>query len=222
MVMQTTKQNIIIKGNKEGLQFYMDADCSYEDLLAELDQKLKGSHFQFLQGPLMHVYIHLGFRYLSKEQKDQITQMIHDSGNLLVKQIHSELMTVDEAKKLIHSEQTRVVVGMVRSGQVLESDQDILLLGDVNPGGFVISEGSIFVMGALKGTAHAGYAGDRNKIIAASLMEPTQLRIADVIFQSDLNDASKKNQMEFAYLREGRIEINPIQSLKYIRPDLSR
>jgi len=111
---------------------------------------------------------------------------------------------------------------MVRSGQVLESDQDILLLGDVNPGGFVISEGSIFVMGALKGTAHAGYAGDRNKIIAASLMEPTQLRIADVIFQSDLNDASKKNQMEFAYLREGRIEINPIQSLKYIRPDLSR
>lgn len=47
---------------------------------------------------------------------------------------------------------------------------NLLLIGDVNPGGTVIAGGNIFVIGALRGIAHAGYYGDAEAVIAASVM----------------------------------------------------
>ena len=43
------------------------------------------------------------------------------------------------------------VARIIRSGQVLQVAGDLLLIGDVNPGGTVIAGGNIFIMGALKG-----------------------------------------------------------------------
>ncbi len=51
----------------------------------------------------------------------------------------------------------------------------------MNPGGTILSTGSIYVMGSLKGMAHAGRDGDESAVIAASLLKPTQLRIANII-----------------------------------------
>src|SRR5699024_10424628 len=70
---------------------------------------------------------------------------------------------------------------VVRSGQVLRVEGDLLLIGDVNPGGKVVATGDIYIMGNLRGIAHAGINGNRKAIIAASYMKPTQLRIADYI-----------------------------------------
>src|SRR5699024_6098067 len=71
-----------------------------------------------------------------------------------------------------------------RSGQVLRVEGDLLLIGDVNPGGKVVATGDIYIMGNLRGIAHAGINGNRKAIIAASYMKPTQLRIADYISRS--------------------------------------
>ncbi|MEI3190241.1 MAG: septum site-determining protein MinC [Lachnospiraceae bacterium] len=35
-----------------------------------------------------------------------------------------------------------------------------MILGDVNPGATVVSKGNVVVLGALKGTIHAGAAGN--------------------------------------------------------------
>lgn len=73
---------------------------------------------------------------------------------------------------------------IVRSGQVLEVKGDLLLIGDVNPGGTVRAGGNIFVLGSLKGIAHAGFNGNNHAVIAASEMLPTQLRINHVLNRS--------------------------------------
>lgn len=57
----------------------------------------------------------------------------------------------------------------------MEVEGDLLLVGDVNPGGKVISTGNIYIMGNLYGIAHAGVMGDREAFITASYMKPTQL-----------------------------------------------
>jgi septum site-determining protein MinC len=70
--------------------------------------------------------------------------------------------------------------GYLRSGHRLRRKENILVIGDINPGAEVISEGDILVWGRLRGVVHAGAGGNHRAIVAALDLEPTQMRIADV------------------------------------------
>lgn len=70
--------------------------------------------------------------------------------------------------------------GYLRSGHRLWRQENILVIGDINPGAEVISQGDILVWGRLRGRVQAGAGGDKRAIVAALDLEPTQLRIADV------------------------------------------
>ena len=48
--------------------------------------------------------------------------------------------------------------GSLRSGQVLYRREHIIVIGDVNPGAEVVSDGDIMVWGRLRGIAHASSA----------------------------------------------------------------
>ncbi|MEZ4679610.1 MAG: septum site-determining protein MinC [Caldilineaceae bacterium] len=78
-------------------------------------------------------------------------------------------------------EQHIVYAGHLRAGQVLQRHEHILVIGDVNPGATVISDGDILVWGHLRGMAHAGVYGDTSAIIAALNLSPVQLRIGDLV-----------------------------------------
>lgn len=97
-------------------------------------------------------------------------------------------------------------------------------MGDVNPGGTVRAGGNIFIMGALKGIAHAGYTGRNEAVIVASFMTPSQLRISDCISRSpDHYDQEERHQMECAYIdRNHQIIIDRLQVLKHLRPNITR
>lgn len=69
----------------------------------------------------------------------------------------------------------------VRSGGEIRHPGTVIILGDINPGGIVVADGDILVWGRLRGVAHAGATGNRECIIMALQMEPTQLRIADTV-----------------------------------------
>jgi septum site-determining protein MinC len=69
----------------------------------------------------------------------------------------------------------------VRSGVEIRHPGTVVILGDINPGGIVIADGDILIWGRLRGIAHAGASGNRDCLIMALQMEPTQLRIADAV-----------------------------------------
>ncbi|RZS92936.1 septum site-determining protein MinC [Cuneatibacter caecimuris] len=71
--------------------------------------------------------------------------------------------------------------GTLRSGQVVESDSSIIVLGDINPGATVIAKGNVVVLGSLKGNAHAGSNGNTTAFVVALEMQPMQIRIGDVM-----------------------------------------
>jgi septum site-determining protein MinC len=71
--------------------------------------------------------------------------------------------------------------GYLRSGHRLQRKESVLVIGDVNPGAEVSSDGDVLVWGRLRGVVHAGAAGNARAIVAALDLEPTQLRIADVM-----------------------------------------
>jgi septum site-determining protein MinC len=80
----------------------------------------------------------------------------------------------------------------VRSGHLIRHPGSVIILGDLNPGGIVVADGDILVWGRLRGIAHAGASGNRECLIMAVQMEPTQLRIADALAR-----APEKSPMQF-------------------------
>ncbi len=69
----------------------------------------------------------------------------------------------------------------LRSGTRIEFSGHVVVLGDVNPGAEVVAGGNVIIWGRLRGMVHAGAKGNRNAIICALDLSPTQLRIAEEV-----------------------------------------
>ncbi|MBS4208963.1 septum site-determining protein MinC [Bacillus sp. FJAT-50079] len=218
------KQNIMIKGTKNGLSLQLNDRCSYKELLVELEEKLAELHRVDDDRPLISVSIQAGNRYLDEQQQEELKELIRQKRNLIVDHIESNVVTKAEAQQYIDEQEITSVATIVRSGQVLEVEGDLLLVGDVNPGGTVKAGGNIFIMGALRGVAHAGYTGKAESVIVASFMTPSQLRIYDCISRApDHYDKEEHHQMECAYIdRTNQIVIDRLQVLKHLRPNITR
>ena len=149
--------------------------------------------------------------------------MIRNKKNLVVDSIESDVITKAEA--IAWKEETEIVPvsKIVRSGQVLHVKGNLLLIGDVNPGGTVIAGGNIFVVGSLRGIAHAGYYGDTDAVIAASVMNPMQLRISDVTMRAPEEKEDGAEAAECAYIDENNhIVVDRLQLLTHLRPNLTK
>lgn len=77
------------------------------------------------------------------------------------------------------STQTIYVTQTLRSGQVIEYDGNIVIIGDCHPGSEIKATGDITVWGVLGSIAHAGIKGNRDAKIRALKLNAVQLRIAD-------------------------------------------
>lgn len=213
---------VTIRGTKEGLILFLDDECSLSELVSELEEKLSSNYPQISEGPAVHVKVSVGNRFLTEDLKKQLITIISEQQKLVINQIESNVITKQEAETLQKEAQTATVMKVVRSGQVLRVTGDLLLLGDVNPGGTVIATGNIYVMGVLRGIAHAGSEGNKEAIISASKMEPSQLRIAEIVSRSpDIKD-NEIHEMECAYVgHDNKIAIERLQQMGKIRPEIT-
>ena len=98
--------------------------------------------------------------------------------------------------------------GTLRSGDHLQAEGSVLLLGDVNPGARLSAAGNVLVWGRLRGIAHAGVSGNREARIVALQLRPLQLRIADVVARGP-EGLPPPGLAEQALLVEGEIRIDP-------------
>jgi septum site-determining protein MinC len=98
--------------------------------------------------------------------------------------------------------------GTLRSGDHLQAEGSVLLLGDVNPGARISAAGHVLVWGRLRGVAHAGVTGDRQARIVALQLRPLQLRIADAVARGP-EDLPPPGLAEEARLVDGEIRIDP-------------
>ncbi|MFM7733359.1 MAG: septum site-determining protein MinC [Cyanobium sp.] len=102
--------------------------------------------------------------------------------------------------------------GTLRSGDHLQSEGSVLLLGDLNPGARISAAGHVLVWGRLRGVAHAGCRGERSARIVALQLRPLQLRIADAVARGP-EEAPPPGQAEQAHLVGGEIRIDPAEPI---------
>lgn len=96
--------------------------------------------------------------------------------------------------------------GSLRSGQRIETEGSIVILGDVNSGAEVIASDNIVVLGTLRGLAHAGAKGNKEAIIAAGAVDTVQLRIANIIKEIN-RDEEPLHRETYIYIKDDKIEI---------------
>lgn len=102
----------------------------------------------------------------------------------------------------------RLHQGTLRSGDHLNIEGSLLLLGDLNPGASIRASGHVLVWGRLRGMAHAGADGDQEARIVALQLRPLQLRIADAVARGP-EGVPPAGLAEEAVLLDGAIQIRP-------------
>jgi len=102
---------------------------------------------------------------------------------------------------------TILVRRTLRSGQSLQFDGNVVILGDVNPGAEVVATGNVVVMGSLRGVVHAGAGGDSNAAVYAFRLQPTQLRIANHITRAPDGEENVSTTPEVARIKDGVVVI---------------
>jgi septum site-determining protein MinC len=107
------------------------------------------------------------------------------------------LASLPDAELATQTPGTRIVIGPVRSGVILDHTGHVVVFGDVNPGAEVRAAGNIVVLGRLRGTAHAGIGQDVGFILALRL-EPQQLRIGRQVARAADSD-TPGTEPEIAY-----------------------
>jgi len=109
--------------------------------------------------------------------------------------------------------------GQVRGGQSIHSPRSLLLMGNVNPGARVSALGNVYVVGALKGVAHAGVNGKADAYIYAEKMTPLQLRIAGYVARNAQREQDIPSYPECAVVHEEAICVYPARRLLEVMGD---
>lgn len=113
-----------------------------------------------------------------------------------IKRTYNQDVGISEAK--IHR-------GSLRSGQRLEFEGTLIILGDVNDGAEAIAGENVIVVGTLRGLAHAGAKGNKQAIIAANKIESPQIRISNIIKEMERNDDDYNVALTYASVEYDRI-----------------
>lgn len=123
--------------------------------------------------------------------------------------LSSEALLWDEAD-------TRIIRETLRGGQKIESEHSVVIVGDVNSGAEIVAGGDIFVLGRLRGVAHAGAydeSGGGRKIFSLQ-MQPTQLRIGSIISQGSEEGG---RMPEIAKIEGNMIVVEPYGAASQVR-----
>lgn len=88
--------------------------------------------------------------------------------------------TYTQEDEQIEKMNVKYVKQTVRSGNVISSDGNLVIIGDCHPGSEIHAAGDITVWGLLGGIAHAGNKGNKKAKVRALKLNPIQLRIANL------------------------------------------
>ena len=105
----------------------------------------------------------------------------------------------------IEASETKFHKGSLRSGQKVEYEGSLVILGDVNGGAEVIAGDNVVVLGILRGLAHAGAKGNKKAMIAAAKIEAPQVRIANIV--KELEKEDNETRKTYVYVKENKIII---------------
>lgn len=191
---------ITLKSTQEGLEFWISDADSYPKIKQELEDTLganrdfyRGTHlpanffgWEFTDLQKRELSAFLGREYgiyrvhfSDDDAPEQMQEQPKRRGRRAVSRAQEE--SGQEAAVPESVQGSMFLPKTIRSGQRIECQGDVVVVGDVNPGAEIIATGNIAVFGKLRGLAHAGASGRQDVIIVANYLVPQQIRIGGKI-----------------------------------------
>ncbi len=166
-----------------------DVDYLIEEVRQKVSSKLFEGSYVLIDGKGL----------LREDEIEKIEKALLDKNIKSVKRLSSTGLGDTRKERLL------IVQKHLRSGQRVEHNGDILVLGDVNKDAQVVATGNIIVMGKLRGVAIAGALGDESAVVIALEMEPQQVRIGKRVAIMDEEERKSPGYPEVAKVEDGNI-----------------
>ena len=219
---------IEIKGFGNDVFIILSNEASFSDIESDLINRLEKSK-SFLAG--IEIVLDTKDRILSLEELEKLRTILSEKFDIkiafvransnetkeAVEQIGWKIETLNqESGKMADEEETRTIIirQTIRSGQKVSYPGNVVIIGDVNPGGEIEAAGDIVVFGKLRGVAHAGINGNNSSEIIALGLAPLQLRIAGIIRRSPDSDSITDHVPEVAKIKDGNIVIENLDKFR--------
>ena len=149
-------------------------------------------------------------KILKNKEMDEIKELIKDKIDVEIDFDMPRGLGLHSIRKTFEKEiavsETKFHRGSLRSGQRIESEGSLVIIGDVNSGAEVIASDNIIIQGALRGLAHAGAKGNKQAIIAAGLVDTVQIRIANIVKEIN-RDEEPMHKQAYIAIRDDKIII---------------
>lgn len=221
--MSRSTDTLMVKGRRDSLLIIVDPDASMEQVRGDLLARLEGTPAFFSGARLI---LDVGTRPLTTDDLEQLLAVLTRYEVTLTTLLTTDAATRQSAQdrglatslrvprpvRRVHAgsgEQDAtcmVVKRTLRSGQVIRHAGHVIVVGDVNPGAEVLAEGDVFIWGRLRGVVHAGATGDREALVCALDLAPSQLRIADLVARTP-EERPSPVRPEIARVEEGNIVV---------------
>jgi len=213
---------VTFKATVNGLIIIMRQEDDFQAVYEQVEKKIEQAG-RFFKGASINVR-YRGKKLLPDEEQMLLRLLVEKSG-AEVRALEEEAGEFQDAQdnpdtgdvkvKIkrpsfndINEGMTKFYRGTVRSGQLISFEGNLVIIGDVNPGGEVVATGNVVVMGSLRGMAFAGSDGNKEAVVAALNLQPVQLRIAEIITRSpDEKELRGSFIPEIAFVREDAIYI---------------
>lgn len=215
---------VTFKGTVNGLTIILKPQASFDEVVEAMSLKISNAG-KFFRGAKLAVK-YRGRELCEEEKNKLLTLLKSESGAQIMSFEEDKTESANKAQttqgsantaernnqikkymffKGIAEGQAKFYRGTVRSGQLITFDGNLVILGDVNPGAVIEATGNIVVMGLLRGVVHAGSDGNKGAIVAALGLNPTQLRIADIITRPPDGSSAANLTPELAYIKDDKL-----------------
>ncbi|MCD8397675.1 MAG: septum site-determining protein MinC [Lachnospiraceae bacterium] len=217
--MEQQHSAVILKSNPYGLIISLSPELPFDELIVAVGEK-----FRVSAGFFKNARLALTFRgrQLTREEENRLVDAIVENSKIQVLCIvDEEKESAEYYKKAVMNAQKKkeegdgfFYRGTLRSGQTLDSETSIVVLGDVNPGAQVTSKGNIVILGCCMGTIYAGAGGDDKCFAAALTMKPALVKIAGfaarsaIVKKKDTGDYPVDPKM--VYVKDDHLQIKSI------------
>ena len=177
-------------------------DAGYDSIIKELKHKVIQLKKLYKEEKTP---IEVTGKVLKNREIEEIEKIIRDVLQVEVEFDMPRELGLSNIKKTFAQEvsvsETKFHRGSLRSGQRIEEEGSIVILGDVNSGAEVIASDNIVVLGTLRGLAHAGAKGNKEAIIAAGRLDTVQMRIANIVKEFNREEETLRRQT-YSYVDE--------------------
>lgn len=202
--------NVILKGYKDGIMLVLNKDASFEEILSSLEERIKSSA-KFLGNA--HMSMKFEGRELSTDEQKEVLRVISENSELDIicvidgNETNEALLkqSMDQVIGSLSTKTAQFFQGVLRTGRRLETENSIIIVGNVEAGAEIVSGGNIIVIGGLFGSAIAGTNSNREAFVFAAQMHPERLSIGKYEYDFEAG-TEKERKKEAKALRKKHLD----------------